>query len=95
MEIKKKTFKIGEAVKIKSPVRDHAHSEYCNCGDIIILLEREKNPNKRYEEAVKKAGKKLPPPNERFIYFDPLSTWVCWHPLKGAIQVTETWMEKI
>jgi len=95
LECKEKNFKIGEAVKIKSPMSDHAHSEYCNCGDIIILLEREKQPNKKYEEQLKKMGREVPPPNKRSIWFNPRSTWICWHPSKGSIQVTESWMAKV
>lgn len=89
---KNKQYQKGDIIKIKSPAVDHIHNDYCNCSMIVVLLYKDRSPNKELKKIVKLAYHD----NNNFTtWFDPDKTWIVWNNQKGNFKLTESWMNHI
>lgn len=78
----KEIFAVGDAVVIKSPMVNHVHNNFCGCGEVVILLERDPDPNHNLDPSLG-------------IKYDIKTTWFVWNKSRGHIKLTESWMQKI
>jgi len=92
-----KQYKPGDIVKIKSPINNHVHNDYCNCGMIVLLLEPHKDPNMhlKYKNVMKKLISNQITRKDYPVWFDPKETWTVYNSKKGFMPLTESWMIKL
>ena len=75
--MQKEKFSVGDAVIIKSPITNHVHNSMCYCGNIVILLERDPDPNKGIDPSLE-------------IKYDIKATWFVWNQTVGYFKLTES-----